>query len=169
MTKEKLRSIADACFAVNPSHDLYYVTADGQCFKRWHDANEHSKGFEDRKIEEIRRDDAKKGTQTVDEKLEQIAGCATLEQLGNVKFGNKEHTSVVKAYQAKIKEFEDAKAKAEAQAKVDADAEQAAKDAQEKADKEQAAKEASEKAIATSDAAAAAKAAGKGNTKGSGK
>jgi hypothetical protein len=112
MDKKELRSIADECFEVNKQDDLYYQTADGQCFRNWHDANEHSKPLEVRTVVEVRRDDAKKGTMTAAEKVDLINACTTVEQLTEIEIGNKENPKAKAAMDAKLKEFAEAEAKA---------------------------------------------------------
>lgn len=54
---EELKKSAAKHFAANPGHDVYHVTKDGQCFVKWHDANEHSKSIKQRDIAVIKRGD----------------------------------------------------------------------------------------------------------------
>lgn len=58
---EETKKSAAEHFAANPTDKKYFVTRDGQCFKTWHEANEHSKTLgateADRKVEEIDRAD----------------------------------------------------------------------------------------------------------------
>jgi hypothetical protein len=60
--KKTILIAAAACFIANPKMDELHVTRDGQCFEKWHDANEHSKTLgstaDDRLVEKVKRDDA---------------------------------------------------------------------------------------------------------------
>ena len=111
-TKEELKKVADDCFKANKNIDVLHQTADGQCFAHWHDANEHSKHIGVRDINEIRRNDAGKGTLTLQEKLDLIEACKTADELTAIEIGNKENPKVKAAMDAKLKEFADAEAKA---------------------------------------------------------
>jgi hypothetical protein len=55
--KKQLLIAAALCFAANPKDEEYQVTDDGQCFKTWHDANEHSKTIGVREVVTIKRGD----------------------------------------------------------------------------------------------------------------
>ncbi len=54
---EELKKSAAKHFQANPAHDVYHVTKDGQCFVKWHDANEHSKTIKNRDIAVIKKSD----------------------------------------------------------------------------------------------------------------
>ena len=81
---EKLKSAAATCFFANPTDKLYHVTADGQCFNSWHDANEHSKYLGVRELVEISRRDCEgldKNTEGKKTLLEQIDACTKAEEV----------------------------------------------------------------------------------------
>ncbi len=117
MSPEERKQAAQACFKANPKADRYYQTADGQCFRHWHDANEHSKSLIVRNIEEVSRvekPEAKK--ESHQEKIDKINACKDALELTEIKIGNKEHPDVAAAFNAKLKEFSDEKARKEAEA-----------------------------------------------------
>jgi hypothetical protein len=105
MTKQELRKIADKHFADNPTHNLYYVTADGQCFLNWHDANEHSKTLGNRTVEEFRREDAKVKVPLIDDQVAKINAAEFPEALRPLKPNNKAAMGVWDAYEAKLDEL----------------------------------------------------------------
>lgn len=72
--KEKLLEAAKSCFETNTKDELYHITADGQCFTKWHDANEHSKVIGDRKIVVIDRKDVEDKKAEVVEPIEPKKG-----------------------------------------------------------------------------------------------
>lgn len=69
-------------FASNPNVNLFFVTRDGMCFEKWHDANEHSKtlGTEaaDREVLEVPRTEVTEVKKTV---LELIEAATTVEEV----------------------------------------------------------------------------------------
>lgn len=58
---EVIKKSAAEHFASNAKVDLFFVTRDGMCFEKWHDANEHSKSLgteaADREVLEVKRSD----------------------------------------------------------------------------------------------------------------
>jgi hypothetical protein len=105
MTKADLKKIADKHFQDNLSHNLYYVTADGQCFTNWHDANEHSKTVGNRTIEEFKRENAKVKAEGIEELLAKINKAEFPEALQSLKPDNKAAKEVRNAYDTKYAEL----------------------------------------------------------------
>ena len=100
-------------FAVNPDVEKFHVTSDGQCFKEWHDANEHSKTIgkseEDRKITIVKRDEVadqigKGGKESL---IDKINACTTVEEVEALIKGNSPKAAK-EAAAAKIEELKNA-------------------------------------------------------------
>jgi len=105
MTKEELKAKAAARFASNPGVNELHVTTDGQCFKEWHDANEHGKTIGSRELLLVKRNDAKKALH--EQLIEEIKNCPSIDAFNELKrtVGNKPHPDVQDALTKKGQEL----------------------------------------------------------------
>lgn len=51
-----LQAAAQACFDANPEENVFYQTADGQCFKEEGFAKRHAKNLDDQNVNMVFRD-----------------------------------------------------------------------------------------------------------------